>query len=58
VKWPLYGKLIQGDVDKALGWKPIPLFDRENYPELASMQVSAKYISKLPIMPVSNEFLC
>lgn len=29
----------QGDVEKALGWKPIPLFDRDNYPELASMQV-------------------
>ena len=31
---------IQGDVEKALGWKPIPLFDRDNYPELASMQVT------------------
>ena len=29
----------QGDVEKMLGWKPIPLFDRENYPEVASMQV-------------------
>ena len=29
----------QGDVEKLLGWKPIPLFDRDNYPELASMQV-------------------
>ena len=32
-------KSSQGDVEKALGWKPIPLFDRDNYPELASMQV-------------------
>ena len=32
-------KSTQGDVEKALGWKPIPLFDRDNYPELASMQV-------------------
>ena len=31
----------QGDVEKLLGWKPIPLFDRDNYPELASMQVSS-----------------
>ena len=30
----------QGDVEKMLGWKPIPLFDRDNYPEVASMQVS------------------
>ena len=30
----------QGDVEKLLGWKPIPLFDRDNYPEVASMQVS------------------
>ena len=29
----------QGDVEKSLGWKPIPLFDRDNYSELASMQV-------------------
>ena len=29
----------QGDVEKMLGWKPIPLFDRDNYPEVASMQV-------------------
>ena len=34
----------QGDVEKALGWKPIPLFDRDNYPELASMQVSLYYL--------------
>ena len=26
-------------MEKALGWNPIPLFDRDNYPELASMQV-------------------
>ena len=29
----------QGDVEKSLGWKPIPLFDSNNFPELASMQV-------------------
>ena len=29
----------QGDVEKMLGWKPIPLFDRDNYSEVASMQV-------------------
>ena len=29
----------QGDVEKLLGWKPIPLFDRDNYAEVASMQV-------------------
>ena len=29
----------QGDVEKALGWKPIPLFDRENAEQIASMQV-------------------
>ena len=32
--------LLQGDVEKNLGWKPIPLFDRDNYAEVASMQVS------------------
>jgi hypothetical protein len=31
--------LLQGDVEKNLGWKPIPLFDRDNYAEVASMQV-------------------
>ncbi len=31
--------VFQGDVEKSLGWKPIPLFDRENYAEIASMQV-------------------
>ena len=30
---------IKGDVEKLLGWKPIPLFDRDNFAELASMQV-------------------
>ena len=30
---------MKGDVEKALGWKPIPLFDRDNYGEVASMQV-------------------
>ena len=29
----------QGDVELALGWNPIPLFNRANFPELASMQV-------------------
>ncbi len=32
--------LLQGDVEKNLGWKPIPLFDRDNYAEVASMQVT------------------
>ena len=36
----------QGDVEKSLGWKPIPLFDRNNYPELASMQVQFKNVYK------------
>ena len=42
-------KRLQGDVEKALGWKPIPLFDRNNYPELASMQVrcSSSYFHRL-----------
>ena len=31
--------LFQGDVEKSLGWQPIPLFDRENSLELPSMQV-------------------
>jgi hypothetical protein len=31
--------LLQGDVEKNLGWKPIPLFDRDNYDEVASIQV-------------------
>ena len=26
-------------MEKSLGWKPIPLFDRDNFAELASMQV-------------------
>ena len=26
-------------MEKLLGWKPIPLFDRDNFAELASMQV-------------------
>ena len=30
---------VKGDVEKLLGWKPIPLFDRDNYAEVASMQV-------------------
>ena len=30
---------FQGDVELALGWNPIPLFNRANFPELASMQV-------------------
>ena len=37
----------QGDVEKSLGWKPIPLFDRDNYPELASMQVRSSDTSTL-----------
>ena len=36
----------QGDVEKSLGWKPIPLFDRNNYPELASMQVTSTKTSE------------
>ena len=31
--------VVKGDVEKLLGWKPIPLFDRDNYAEVASMQV-------------------
>ena len=30
---------LQGDVEKNLGWKPIPLFDRDHAAEVASMQV-------------------
>ena len=30
---------LQGDVEKDLGWKPIPLFDRDHAEEVASMQV-------------------
>ena len=30
---------FQGDVEKTLGWKPIPLFDRDHAQEVASMQV-------------------
>ena len=46
--WPIQRKVSdivyaefheQGDVEKSLGWKPIPLFDSNNFPELASMQV-------------------
>ena len=37
----------QGDVEKMLGWKPIPLFDRDNYPEVASMQVRMLVLSLL-----------
>ena len=33
-------RVFQGDVEKSLGWKPIPLFDRDNYSEVASMQVT------------------
>ena len=29
----------KGDVEKGLGWKPIPLFDRDHAEEVASMQV-------------------
>jgi hypothetical protein len=29
---------LQGDVEKDLGWKPIPLFDREHKEDIASMQ--------------------
>ena len=31
---------FQGDVEKGLGWKPIPLFDRDHAEEVASMQVN------------------
>jgi hypothetical protein len=31
--------VVQGDVEKDLGWKPIPLFDREHREDIASMQV-------------------
>ena len=30
----------KGDVEKGLGWKPIPLFDRDHAEEVASMQAS------------------
>ena len=30
---------LRGDVEKGLGWKPIPLFDRDHAAEVASMQV-------------------
>jgi len=29
----------QGEVEKSLGWRPIPLFDKDNLAELPSMQV-------------------
>ena len=32
--------ILQGDVEKGLGWKPIPLFDRDHAAEVASMQVN------------------
>ena len=34
---------FQGDVEKTLGWKPIPLFDRDHAQEVASMQVCVQY---------------
>ena len=40
-------------MEKALGWKPIPLFDRDNYPELASMQVTEIVIFG-PLLNVSK----
>ncbi len=30
---------LQGDIEKTLGWKPIPLFDRDHSDDIASMQV-------------------
>ena len=39
----------QGDVEKLLGWKPIPLFDRDNYAEVASMQVSWEKVKSYPL---------
>ena len=50
--WPIQRKVSdivyaefheQGDVEKSLGWKPIPLFDSNNFPELASMQVCSTH---------------
>ena len=35
---------LQGDVEKDLGWKPIPLFDRDHAEEVASMQVKLKVL--------------
>jgi hypothetical protein len=40
--------LLQGDVEKNLGWKPIPLFDRDNYAEVASMQVRMDLFHRAP----------
>ena len=36
----LFWCIFQGDVEKGLGWKPIPLFDRDHAAEVASMQVN------------------
>lgn len=40
----LASPLLQGDVEKSLGWKPIPLFDRDHAEEVASMQVCKVYL--------------
>ena len=37
---------MQGDVEKSLNWTPIPLFDRNNYAEVASMQVTRSNIPR------------
>ena len=44
----------QGDVEKLLGWKPIPLFDRDNYAEVASMQVLGSFINYSSIKSTAN----
>ena len=46
--------LLQGDVEKNLGWKPIPLFDRDNYDEIASMQVRYLLVDHEGEVPVGT----
>ena len=36
--------VVQGDVEKDLGWKPIPLFDRSHREDIASMQVRKELV--------------
>ena len=40
---------LQGDVEKDLGWKPIPLFDRDHAAEVASMQVKMFSVEQIQI---------
>ena len=35
---------FQGEVEKSLGWRPIPLFDKDNLAELPSMQVGTTIV--------------